>query len=284
MGITDRKRQREGTDRRPKKVVRKFKKQKNYHSSSEDEDEDENEEVNDAPTSLKTQPQVTETSGSEVTTKVLDGDDEVSAEADVLNEDDDAEIASSVGSSESGDDDNSHASDSGSDDGVSRRKTKKRNDASALSTSISKILGAKLSSSRRADPVLARSQAAAEASKELIESRLETKARKKINAEKRNALKKGRVEDVLGLERPDISTADIQEQEKRLRKTAQRGVVKLFNAVRAAQVQGEVARSEARKQGVVGMSQREERVGEMSKQGFLDLIAKDGKKAQAASA
>jgi hypothetical protein len=63
------------------------------------------------------------------------------------------------------------------------------------------------------------------------------------------------------------------ELEKRLRKTAQRGVVKLFNAVRAAQIKGEEAAREARAKGLIGHGRREEKVNEMSKKGFLDLIA-----------
>ncbi len=63
------------------------------------------------------------------------------------------------------------------------------------------------------------------------------------------------------------------EEENRLRKTAQRGVVKLFNAVRQAQVRGEEARKEA-KSGSRG--RKEERVGEMSKKGFLEMVAGGG--------
>ena len=74
------------------------------------------------------------------------------------------------------------------------------------------------------------------------------------------------------------SAAEILEQERRLRKTAQRGVVKLFNAVRAAQVKGEQAAREARAKGMVGMGRREEKVGEMSREGFLALVAGGGKK------
>ena len=73
-----------------------------------------------------------------------------------------------------------------------------------------------------------------------------------------------------------VSAAQIAEQERRLRKTAQRGVVKLFNAVRAAQAKGEEAARQARERGVVGQARKEERVGEMSKKGFLDLIAGGG--------
>lgn len=157
-------------------------------------------------------------------------------------------------------------------------KKRKRNDPTAFATSMSKILSSKLTTNKRADPVLSRSVTASTANKEIAEQKLEEKARQKLRADKKAALERGRITDVLGLETEDVVTAEIQERERRLKKTAQRGVVKLFNAVRAAQVQAETARAEARKQGIVGMDQREEKINEMSKQGFLDLIASGGKK------
>jgi hypothetical protein len=66
------------------------------------------------------------------------------------------------------------------------------------------------------------------------------------------------------------------EIERRLRKVAQRGVVKLFNAVRAAQVKAVEAEKGVKKEGVIGMKKREEKVNEMSKKGFLELIASGG--------
>jgi len=157
-------------------------------------------------------------------------------------------------------------------------KKRKRNDPTAFATSMSKILSSKLSTSKRADPVLSRSKEASTTTKDLADAKLEAKARHKLREEKRAALDKGRVRDVLGLESAETSTAEVVEEERRLKKTAQRGVVKLFKAVRAAQVKGEEAAREARKTGVVGMGKREERVNEMSKKGFLDLIAGGGKK------
>lgn len=161
-------------------------------------------------------------------------------------------------------------------------KKRKRNDPDAFATSMSKILGSKLSTSKRADPVLARSKTALAASQELSNSRLEAKAKRKLREEKKAELDKGRVRDVLGLDSAAASAeggvadgktvGEIAELEKRLRKTAQRGVVKLFNAVRAAQVKAEEAAREARKQGVVGVGRREQKATEMSKQGFLELI------------
>lgn len=100
-----------------------------------------------------------------------------------------------------------------------------------------------------------------------------------MRADRKLELEKGRVKDVLlgtdaGLVDGEDGTdnaAEIREQEKQLRKTAQRGVIKLFNAVRAAQVKGEEAAS---KGGAAG--RKKERVEEMSKKGFLELVAGGG--------
>ncbi|KAG8627957.1 hypothetical protein KVT40_003830 [Elsinoe batatas] len=279
------------------KKPKRFRKQKNYHSSSEDESEDEGGEPDFAPVNM------VESSDEQGADDVDDGvpvkaaapsaikdattappaeddeDDDGSESAEVL---DDLEVEDDL---ELEDDDllDSDASmDSGSEaeSQVPARKTKKRNDPSAFTTSMQKILSSKLSNSKRSDPVLSRSVDASTANKELTDSRLEAKAKAKLRADKKAALERGRVKDVLGLETEGVSAAEVQEREKRLKKTAQRGVVKLFNAVRAAQVQADVAREQARKEGVVGMAQREERINEMSKKSFLDLIAKGGKKGQ----
>ena len=166
------------------------------------------------------------------------------------------------------------------DDG--QAKGRKKNDNSAFATSLTKILGTKLSTSKRADPVLSRSIEAHEASRQMLDNALEAKAKKQLRDQKRRAFEKGRVKDVLVAttnERTgelESTTAEIMETERRLRKTAQRGVVKLFNAVRAAQVAGTEAEKGTRKAGIIGMGRREEKVNELSKKGFLDLIASGG--------
>ncbi|KAK7189757.1 hypothetical protein DPSP01_005814 [Paraphaeosphaeria sporulosa] len=152
------------------------------------------------------------------------------------------------------------------------RKVRKRNDPEAFATSISKILNTKLTSTKRSEPILSRSKSAQEANKTLSDQKLTHKANKQLLAEKRAVQEKGRVKDVLGLNDPSISTAATTAKEKELRRTAQKGVIKLFNAVRAAQVKGEQAEREAREKGVVGLGKREEQVKELSKQGFLDMI------------
>lgn len=171
--------------------------------------------------------------------------------------------------------DSSADSQDGSDPGTganAERKTRKRNDPTAFATSISKILGSKLTAAKRADPVLSRSKDASAAAKDFAESKLEAKARRKLRDDKRTRLDRGRVKDVLGINLVDTTTAEVVEQEKRLKKTAQRGVIKLFNAVRAAQVKAEEAAKDVQTTGIVGVDKRQEKVNEMSKKGFLDLL------------
>ncbi|CRK24077.1 hypothetical protein BN1708_003768 [Verticillium longisporum] len=205
------------------------------------------------------------------------------------NEDDDAQSAS--GSEDDDDDDDDDTEDSVSDNegnlDAPRRDTKsRRNDPTAFSTSISKILSTKLPSSRRADPVLARSASAHENAKQAADAALEHKARRLVRLQKREAMEKGRVKDVLIATNADkagdaaadaaSSTGSVLEFERRQRKVAQRGVVKLFNAVRAAQVKASEADRAAKKDGVVAHSQKVAKVTELSQKGFLDHLVAAG--------
>ena len=266
VGLVNKKRKAGDRDRervpRPKK---KFKKQTDYHSSDSDASED----GGFAPVNLND-------SDDEAPVHIASGVP-TGANAGALGKGDTSEEDNST------DDESSENSEDGTEskvgqDALTRRmkKTSKRNDPEAFSTSISKILSTKLSQSARRDPVLSRSREAADTSKELADERLEKKARAKIRADRKEELERGRVKDVLGLS--SGVAGETAEEEQRLRKIAQRGVIKLFNAVRAAQVKGEEAAREARKQGSVGVVNREERANEMSKQGFLDLINGKNKK------
>ncbi|KAK4191257.1 Rrp15p-domain-containing protein [Podospora australis] len=194
--------------------------------------------------------------------------------------------------SEEDEDADSHSDEDGLRSGANRAKSK-RNDPDAFATSISKMLSSKLPTSKRADPIVARSAAAAANSKQLVDSVLEAKARKRLREQKRLAMEKGRVRDVLVASTTrtlNMATGEIEEvvedgaettgqilaTERRLRKVAQRGVVKLFNAVRAAQVKATEAERAAREEGIVGSKRKEEKITEMSRKGFLDLIANGG--------
>ncbi|KAF2090730.1 Rrp15p-domain-containing protein, partial [Saccharata proteae CBS 121410] len=253
---------------KPKKRVKNFKKQTDYHSSSEDEGEG----ADDSAAAVENKDD--EDKSSEEPTEQEEAQSEDNDEASDAEAGASADNASdSEASSDNGNE--SEGSVTSSNPNLTRVK-RKRNDPDAFATSMQKILGSKLTISKRADPILSRSKDADLANKELTDQRLDTKARHKMREEKKAALDRGRIKDVMGLNAVDVSTAEIVEQEKRLKKTAQRGVVKLFNAVRAAQVKGEEAARQARQQGVVGMQAREEKVNEMSKKGFLDLIAGGG--------
>ncbi|KAI0805606.1 Rrp15p-domain-containing protein [Xylaria sp. FL0064] len=161
----------------------------------------------------------------------------------------------------------------------SKRPKSKRNDPNAFATSLQKILSTKLSNSKKADAILSRSVEAQKASREIVDATLEAKARKLLRDQKLVALEKGRVKDVLiGDNNDETSTGEIMQTERRLRKTAHRGVIMLFRAVREAQERAMEADKDARKEGIIGSQQRQEKVNEMSRQGFLDLIAGAGGK------
>ncbi|GAP87565.1 putative DUF1665 domain-containing protein [Rosellinia necatrix] len=173
-----------------------------------------------------------------------------------------------------------HSEGETSDAGLKRKKSK-RNDPGAFATSLQKILSTKLSNSKKPDAILSRSVEAQKASREIIDESLERKARKLLRDRKLLALEKGRVKDVLmGDNNEETSTGEIMQTERRLRKTAHRGVIMLFRAVREAQERANEAEKNARKDGIIGTQQRQEKVNEMSRQGFLDLIAGGGGKAK----
>jgi len=263
----------EGMKGKVSRPVKKFKKQTDYDNQSSSESEAES-----------------ATSRDFQAVNLQDSDDEGLDTADLVtgadSEDDEPDLAAAEEDSEVTDASNSDSEDDNSETESNPNliRKRKRNDPEAFATSISKILSSKLSTSKRNDPVLSRSVTAIQASKEITDLALEKKAKHKLREEKKQALDKGRVKDVLGAstafdkgrEGEGKSVKEVMEEEKRLRRTAQRGVVKLFNAVRAAQVKGEEAAREARTKGLVGQGRREERVNEMSKKGFLELIAGGG--------
>lgn len=252
-----------GRTTRSKKRVRK---QTDYHSSS-----DESEPVSEggfAPVNLLDSDKERGESRVQSSTKVLHMPTGESEGSGVSDEQESDESQSSEENGEAIDPEVSLAN------RAQRKASTKRNDPEAFATSMSKILSTKLSQSARKDPVLSRSREAVQASNDIANERLEKRARAKLRADRKEDLERGRVKDVLGLSTGDAGQT--AEEEKRLRRIAQRGVVKLFNAVKAAQVKGEEAAREERKKGTVGLGNREEKINEVSKQGFLELI--NGKK------
>jgi len=173
--------------------------------------------------------------------------------------DDSDKYASAESSSEDelgGDDDED------SDDSVSalvasqnpqQRKKRKRHDPAAFSTSMAKILGSHLTTAARKDPVLVRAKQTAE---HVDEGKLEAKARRALKDELRREKEKGRVRDLVP-GNDDEAVGKALEKEKALRSIARSGVAKLYNAVRAAQIKADEAAKGVRKEGVVGMDNRD---------------------------
>ncbi|KAK8110720.1 Rrp15p-domain-containing protein [Apiospora kogelbergensis] len=268
----------------------KYKKQKHYHSDSDEDDEkptepnksfkpvdlmDSEDDLDNAVRRPKQRsPKAKKTKQAEEHDK---DSEESDSEDEELEENDEFDI-------DLEDDSDAEDNDDDDDDTLSTNKKpkSKRNDPGAFATSLSKILSTKLPTTRRADPVLSRSVDAHKASQAITDSVLEGKAKKQLRVQKLAALEKGRVRNVLVASRNEATgeleatTGQVMEKERQLRKVAQRGVVKLFNAVRAAQVRGVEAEREARKDGFVGVSSRKDKVTDMSKKGFLDLIASGG--------
>ncbi|RMZ85868.1 hypothetical protein DV737_g484, partial [Chaetothyriales sp. CBS 132003] len=155
-------------------------------------------------------------------------------------------------------------------DQSSAKSKSKRNDPSAFATSISRILSTKLPAARRADPVLARSRNPGRGGEAPADEEEERRLEKKVRAAEKRERQERRQDKARAVQ------AGATAEEKRLRKTAQRGVVRLFNAVRAAQVRAaEQASKDRRGQGaeaVVGMEKREARAREMSRDAFLQKM------------
>ncbi|KAI1176120.1 Rrp15p-domain-containing protein [Nemania sp. FL0916] len=275
-----------GKLQRPKK---KQKKVSQYHSDSEDDLDFDNAIVDDVaslsgsdaesdsdagfPTKRRTGKKPIPTrKNSKKSARTDQGDDDS----------DDQENDAGTSSEDDDDDDEEEVGDGFPDPESGKRPKSKRNDPDAFATSLHKILSTKLSKSKKSDAILSRSVEAQKASREIIDATLEAKARKLLRDQKLLALEKGRVKDVLTGDNDAegegamTSTGEIMQTERRLRKTAHRGVVMLFRAVREAQERAVEADRDARKDGVVSTLQRKEKVNEMSRQGFLDLIAGGG--------
>ncbi|CAO3617039.1 unnamed protein product [Cunninghamella blakesleeana] len=132
---------------------------------------------------------------------------------------------------------------------------------------MTNILGSTLTGVDCKKPILARSKGV---ERKIEDEKLEYKARKMLTAEKKKLKNQGRVI-------PDYTTF---EYEKRLRKVATRGVVKLFNAIRTQQKVTEVAVEEATiTRGTQLAKEKAKNVSTMSKSNFLDLLKSGNAKA-----
>ncbi|CAH6721977.1 ribosomal RNA-processing protein 15 [[Candida] jaroonii] len=152
---------------------------------------------------------------------------------------------------------------------MKQKKSKNREDGSeSFATALNSIIGSKLKAHDRSAPIMVRNK---KVLKKLESDKLEAKAKRAILSEKKQLYDKFRVKNLLAADTEDLNK--IMENEKKLKKTAQRGVVKLFNAIISTQVKT----TEALKTEKVGEVKKEELFNEMSKEKFLDLVQSAGK-------
>lgn len=197
-------------------------------------------------------------------------EEESRSDSDLI-EDDLSEVENDEFELESGDDEEEgeeeEEGESESEEGEEekQRDEPKKNQKESFSKAINAILNSKVKAHDRDDPILVRSKKTA---KEIEATKLEMKAKRAINMEKRLLKDKDRVRDILP--KSEENAREVLEHEKKLKQIAQKGVVRLFNAIQAAQAKPGDKKS-------VGVTKQQEQVNEMSKEKFLDLIRAGGK-------
>lgn len=172
-------------------------------------------------------------------------DEESSLDGEELN--DEFELGDDEEDSSSNDDDDDDDDDEDDETTKSNQKSnkKKNTDGSdSFSSAITNILSSKIKAHSQKDPILVRTRK--KLVKEMVEEKLEVKAKKAIAAERKQKMDKARVRNVFpqigngedeeeDIEKQQARLNQYLEQEKRLKKIGQRGVIKLFNAILAAQ-------------------------------------------------
>lgn len=150
------------------------------------------------------------------------------------------------------------------DDEIPKKKKASKDDGSQVfAEAFKNIIGSKLKAHDRSEPILARNKSAV---RKLESDKLEAKAKRALLAEKKQLYEKHRVKNLLSGSNDNVR--QVLETERKLKKTAQKGVVRLFNAILSTQVKT----NEALKTEKVGEVKKDELFNEMSKEKFLNLI------------
>ena len=206
---------------------------------------------------------------SNIDREELEDDEQDLADVSFSSEED----SSSNDNSEESSDEDEYSEDSDEDDFPRKKKSKKskHDDGSKeFSSAVAAILSSHLKAYDRNDPIMARNK---KVIRQNEADKLELKAKKALLAEKKKLLDKTRKRDILpqvqGTNGEDIRT--ILEKESKLRKIAQRGVVKLFNAILSTQVKTNKEVSEHLGD-IKNKQEREQLITEVSKEKFLDLV------------
>ncbi|KAH3675503.1 hypothetical protein WICMUC_002694 [Wickerhamomyces mucosus] len=204
-----------------------------------------------------------------------DFDDGITSDADI--EYDDELDLDNVSSDDTDDQDNNAESgsedenDDDNDENLPKLKKRKKNiddGSESFANAVSAILGSKLKAYDRKDPILARSK---QTIKKAESEKLEAKARQELLSEKKKVYDKDRVKDLLP--KNNENARSILEHERKLKKIAQRGVIRLFNVIMSTQNK---TNSEASKTKVLGQDQKDKLITEISKENFFDLVKQAG--------
>ncbi|CAH2450390.1 pre-60S ribosomal particles component [Komagataella phaffii CBS 7435] len=151
------------------------------------------------------------------------------------------------------------------------KRTKSTDGSDRFSKAVTSILDSKLKAYDRKDPILARSK---KGIKKLEEEKLEKKAMRLILQEKKERLKHSRNEHILPTD--DDNVRAIIERERFFKKIAQKGAIRLFNAILATQVKTHKTMEDTKTE-ILGRDARKRVMTEVSKDNFLDMIQRAGK-------
>ncbi|KAK6872316.1 Ribosomal RNA-processing protein 15 [Candida tropicalis] len=209
-----------------------------------------------------------------------ESEEEEEEEESELEEQQDSELDEEIGSDDEVDlADVSSSSDDDEDEDESNFPKLKKNKGKSIddgsesfATALTSIVNSKLKSYDRKDPILVRNKTTL---KKLESDKLELKAKKALLQEKKNFQDKYRIKNLLPIdnEQEPGKVRELIQKEKDLKKVAQRGVVKLFNAVLSTQIK---TNQELGKEVIRGQTKKEELMNDVSKEKFLDLIAAAG--------
>ncbi|AJV91351.1 Rrp15p [Saccharomyces cerevisiae YJM1460] len=208
-------------------------------------------------------------SSSDESSKIIDNEQSDAEEDDDEEEEDDDDDEEEE--EEDDDDDDEEEED---DDFPRKKKSKnsKHDDGSTgFSAAVNAILSSHLKAYDRKDPIMARNK---KVLKQSESEKLEYKAKKALLAEKKKLLGKARKTDIIPIASGEDRSENIRkvlEKETALRKIAQKGAVKLFNAILATQVKTEKEVSE-NLSGIKNKEEKKELITEVSKEKFLDLV------------
>lgn len=150
-----------------------------------------------------------------------------------------------------------------------KQKVSKKEETEKFSNAMNALLDTHLKAYDRKDPILARSK---KELKTFENEKLEEKAKRMLLAEKKKRLTANRVKDLLPTD--DGKAREVLEKEKKLKKIAQKGVIKLFNAILMTQTATE---QDISRESGIGSNKRKELVNEISKEKFLSLVQQAGK-------